>query len=73
MRASRVLIVLLACTLQFGCGSGDSAVQRESPPPVEETVFGDTVSTLDKAHAVQDTVLEQKENLDRAISESEGR
>ena len=72
MRTHRVLIVLLACAPQFGCGSDGSDAQRESPPPVEETVFGDTVSTLDKAHAVQDTVLEQKEELDRAISESEG-
>ena len=72
MRTHRVLIVLLACTLQFGCGSDESATQREAPPPVEETVFGDTVSTLDKANAVQDTVLEQKEELDRAINESEG-
>ena len=72
MRIRRVLIVLLASELQFGCGGDESAAERDSPPPVEETVFGDTVSTLDKANAVQDTVLGQKEELDRAIDESEG-
>lgn len=72
MRIRRVLIVLLASALQFGCGGDEGASERDSPTPVEETVFGDTVSTLDKANAVQGTVLEQKEELDRAIDESEG-
>jgi hypothetical protein len=72
MHIRHVMIVLLAAALQLGCGGEESAAERESPPAVEDTVFGDTVSTLDKARAVEATVLEQKEALDRAINQSEG-
>jgi hypothetical protein len=72
MHMRRGLIVLLAASVQLGCSSEENASPREAPPPVEETVFGDTVSTLDKARAVEATVLQQKEELDRAVRQSEG-
>lgn len=71
MHIHRVSIVMLAACVQLGCGSDDNAAQREVPPPVEDTVFGDTVQTIDRARAVEDTVLQHKEDLDRAVSESE--
>jgi hypothetical protein len=39
---------------------------------VEETAFGEMVGTIDKAQSVEDTVMQQKEDTDRAIQESEG-
>ncbi len=57
-----------------GCGSGSSeAEERPEPRPVEETVFGDTVSTMDKARGVQDTVDTHKRDLDRQMDANEGR
>jgi hypothetical protein len=56
---------LIVCLALCACGS------QEEPPAVKDTVFGDTVGTLDKARAVQDTTLQHKEDLDRAMDEAE--
>ena len=57
-----------------GCGGGSAEPEeRPAPPPVEDTVFGDTVGTLDKARGVQDTVDSHKQDLDRQMDANEGR
>lgn len=56
-----------------GCGGGSSEPDdRPQPPPVEDTVFGDTVGTMDKARGVQDTVDTHKQDLDRQMDANEG-
>jgi hypothetical protein len=56
---------LIAALLLASCGDNDKA-----PPPVEDTVFGDTVGTTQKARAVEDTVMQQKESIDRSLDET---
>lgn len=56
-----------------GCSGGTSEPEeRPQPPPVEDTVFGDTVSTMDRARGVQDTVDTHKQDLDRQMDANEG-
>ena len=51
------------------CGSAE---EPRKPPPVEDTVFRDTVVTpIEKAKGVEDTVMEQKRGVDQAVEESE--
>jgi hypothetical protein len=59
----------LACVLG-ACGSQEEPKQPD-PPPVKDTAFGDMVGTMDKARAVQDTVLKQKEEMDRQLEQQE--
>jgi hypothetical protein len=60
------VLLLSAC----GTGSNDSEPDRQ-PPPVEDTVFGELTGTMDKARAVEDTTLQRKEELDRAMEQQE--
>jgi hypothetical protein len=66
----------IACALALAaqlaaCGAADDSPRAE-PPPVEETVFGDTVGAMDKAGGVEDATMQHKENIDQALRESEG-
>lgn len=61
MKTAIVAIVALLAA----CG------QPEPPPPVEDTVFGDQVETMDRARAVQDDVDARKRELDERMRESE--
>lgn len=65
----RVTSALLMSLWLAACGSAEAP--SEAPPPVQETVFGDTVSTMDKARAVEDTTMQHKEALDRAVQQQE--
>jgi hypothetical protein len=68
----RVVRLLAAMLISFGlsaCGS-DSEAPNE-PPPVKDTVAGDLVGTMDKARAVEDTTMQHKEDLDRAMDAAE--
>jgi hypothetical protein len=62
-------LAVLACGLG-ACGSHEEPKQPD-PPPVKDTVFGDMVRAEDKARAVQDTVLKQKEDMDRQLEQQE--
>ena len=65
----RVGSMLLVSLLLAACGSADEP--RKPPPPVEDTVFRDTVVTpLEKAKGVEDTVMQQKRDVDQAVDES---
>jgi hypothetical protein len=61
--------MLLLSLLLAACGSAD---EPKPPPPVEDTVFRDTVVTpIEKAKGVEDTVMQQKRDVDQAVDESE--
>jgi hypothetical protein len=67
----RVCSVLGACVIVAACGADSGEEEQRQPPPVEDTVFGDAVGTMDRARAVEDTTLQHKQDLDRAIDEQE--
>ena len=67
----RTGLAAICLSLLSGCGSSEPEARPE-PPPVEETVFGDTVGTLDKARGVQDAVDTHKQDLDRQMDAAEG-
>jgi len=58
----------LAASLLSGCGSEP---EPTPPPPVEETVFRDMAGAVDKARAVEGTVQQHKQELDRALEQQE--
>jgi hypothetical protein len=66
----RVVSLLLLSVWLAACGSADQP--SKPPPPVEDTVFRDTVVTpIEKAKGVENTVMEQKRGVDQAVDESE--
>jgi hypothetical protein len=65
----RVVSLLLISAWLGACGSAD---EPRKPPPVEDTVFRDTVVTpIDKAKNVENVVMDQKRGVDQAVDESE--
>ena len=67
--SSRVVSLLLISVWLAACGSAE---EPRKPPPVEDTVFRDTVVTpIEKAKGVEDTVMQQKRDVDQAVDESE--
>jgi hypothetical protein len=65
----RVVSLLLISAWLAACGSAE---EPRKPPPVEDTVFRDTVVTpLNKAKGVEDTVMQQKRDVDQAVDQSE--
>jgi hypothetical protein len=69
MQMLRVFAALLAALILNACGRADEDVSE--PAPVEQTAFGEMVGTVDKARAVEGTVLRQKEDMDRTLQESD--
>ena len=67
--AHRSLAALCLALALAGCGGAPE--EERQPMPVEDTVFGDTVGTMDKARAVEQTTLQHKEELDRAMQDAE--
>jgi hypothetical protein len=62
---------LIAAMLLGGCGSSEESRSSETAP-AEEQLLHDMVGAMDKARSVQDTTLQHKEDLDRALQENEG-
>lgn len=60
--------ILLAASLLAACGSESKPT---APPPVEDTAFGDMAGTMDKARAVEGTLQEHKDALDRTLEQNE--
>jgi len=67
-RNCSVVSLALVASLLAACGS---EAKPTAPPPVEETVFKDMSGAVDKARAVDGTIQEQKESMDRALDENE--
>ena len=67
-----LLMVALA-----GCGAppADEQEAEVAPDPdsqrAEKTVFDDMIQTQDRARAVEGTVMESKQELDRALEQAE--
>lgn len=70
MRTRQRISLIAVSMLLAACGAQDEAPPE--PPPVKDTAFGDMVGTMDKARGVEDTTMQHKEDLDRAMQESEG-
>lgn len=65
----RVASASVAMVLLAACGSSD---EPRKPPPLEETVFRDVaVTPIEKAKNVENVVMEQKRQTDRAIDQNE--
>ena len=58
----------LAALLLAACGSEQKPPE---PPPVQDTVFGDAAGAMDKARAVEGTVMQHKEDIDRTLQQNE--
>lgn len=71
MRIAQRIVAALAVAILAGCGAAENEAGERQPPPVEDTVFGDTVGTLDKARAVEDTVMQHKQELDRRLEQQD--
>jgi len=67
MTILRLLLLLVLPSLLVGCGDSE----RPPPPAVKDTVFSDMAAAEDKARAVEKTVEEQKQQMDKAIREAE--
>lgn len=68
IRAITIVSVAFVTSLLAACGSQEQAA---APPPVEDTAFRDMAGAMEKARAVEGTVQEHKEALDRALQENE--
>jgi hypothetical protein len=66
--AHRLLAALLVAAALTACGG-----EREPKEPMEvkDTVFGDMTGTMDKARAVEDTTMQHKQDVDRALEDAE--
>jgi hypothetical protein len=53
------------------CIAGCGEAERPPPPPIQDTVFSDMAAAKDKARAVEGTLEQQKQEMDKAIKESE--
>lgn len=60
------LIAAIAASILGACGGG----QGDEAPPGSE-VFDDLTGTLDRADAVEQQVLEQKDRIDQALDDAE--
>lgn len=78
MKPATILWIALACTACTACtacgGSGDDEEEPEEPPMrVEDTVFGDLVTTPGKVQDRADAAVDKhRESLKSQIEASEG-
>jgi len=75
-RIARLSLTGLALAALMGCGGPAPEEQAEVEPEpgsqeAEETVFDDMIQTQDRARAVEDVVMDRKEDLDAAIDHAE--
>jgi len=63
----RNITMTLVCVLALAaCGGSDSADDAD-----KETVFDPMVKSIEKAEAVEDQVLQQKDKIDQALKDAE--
>jgi hypothetical protein len=61
-------LLALTALLLTACGSEQ---KPSEPPPIEDTAFRDMNRPMDKARAVEGTLQQQKENMDRQLQQNE--
>lgn len=69
----RSWIILAAAATLAACGGGEPPADEAPEARQEAGAFDGLTDTIDRAEAVEQQVLEQKERLDRAIEEAEER
>ena len=62
-------LIVVTCILLAACGESEEAKQAEG----RATVFDPLTQQLDEAKAVEETVEQQKRDLDEALEEAEDR
>jgi hypothetical protein len=67
-RNSYALSIVVVASLLAACGSEQKPT---APPPVEDTAMRDMAGAMDKARAVEGTMQEHKEQLDRTLEQNE--
>jgi len=68
IRSASALALALTAVLLTACGSEQ---KPSEPPPLEDTAFRDMNRAMDKARAVEGTLQQQKENMDRQLQRDE--
>ena len=69
-KTMRKAMTLLFAVLLTACGAGQDKTSNQAgdvPMAAKDTVFGADIKALDKARHVQDTVMQDKANVDAAI------
>ena len=63
------ILALMMCLMLSGCGNepADDAASQED----KETVFDPLIESVDKAKGVEDTVMQQKKDMDEAMQRME--
>ena len=64
-------LLLALCLTLAGCGGSADSDAKNEVEEDKETVFDPLVGTLDKANAVEDQLMDNKDRTDQAIAESE--
>jgi hypothetical protein len=64
-----LLVSMLVLLGLSACGSKSEPPQE--PAAAEDKAYGDMVRTMDKARAVEETTMQHKEDLDRAVDAAE--
>lgn len=62
----KAMTTILTCLALAACGGAS-----DNPEPDEAKVFDPLIQSVDKAKAVEDTVLQQKEAMDEAMKRME--
>lgn len=68
MRKRVQALLTVASIAMAACGSRTST--GDKPMDVKDTVFRDQVQAVEKAKGVQDTVNQQKANMDKALDKA---
>jgi Skp family chaperone for outer membrane proteins len=65
----RILALIVFCLMLSACGneSADDAASKED----KETVFDPLIESVEKAKGVEDTVMQQKKDMDEAMQRME--
>ena len=73
-KAQRPATILMLAALVAGCGSGGNDEQRSPPPapPAPDAATREMLRPLEKARAVEDTTMQHKRDMDKAIDANEG-
>jgi hypothetical protein len=68
----RSATILVLASLLAACGSGGNNEERAPPPPRQDTAQQEMFRPLEKARAVEDTTMQHKRDMDKAIDANEG-
>jgi len=65
----KILIILTMSLLVFACSSGESDSREET---IGKEIADGFNESMDKARAIEDQMMEQKEKMDEALRQAEG-